>query len=541
MIRKRNILQRAFTLMELMVAIVVLLGIMVAAGRILSSTSAVSAAGRATSELLQQAVAIEQQFREDIEKISPEGFIGIHSVAVVNNVRGDFFLLDDSEPAETIIRCDQLIFFTESVASAMLNRGTTDYAGQGLASMVYYGHGLRFPQLEGMRDHNGDGAVEESDDPILLRTNSEGVITPWYEGPIDVEVRLYPDGMTERFDLEGTTYISNGTQPSSAQWTLCRQAIILGDDDYNASGDDSKKAYMATGVSTHTIFPWDPRIDGVFQGNGPTYTQVMQGRIDLAATQLDDIRQSVLQQVEVVNEPARVWRNPNSADMDQQELIASLFRWPRVEPYPPTTNRYDQILMMHALAEGCVSFKIEWTYDEGVGENTDSNGVWFPGFAYADNWPQPWWGDANRVDPDDPANLDIAFETLREYYENANGDPYDWNDDYEGNDDEDTDVAAPLINYDLIETSFGFDDGNNFVQVPVLNEVGVSEYWAIFGYNADQPFSEDGFTWLNDPSSGWQYTPKPSALRVTLRLLDRKNRMGGAWTYQFVVNIPERE
>ena len=541
MIRKRNILQRAFTLMELMVAIVVLLAIMVAAGRILSTTSAVSAAGRATSELLQQAVAIEQQFREDIEKISPEGFFGIHSVAVANNVRGDFFLLDDSEPAEAIIRCDQLIFFTESVASPMLNRGSTDYAGQGLASMLYYGHGLRFPQLEGMRDHNGDGTVEESDDPIILRDNIEGVITPWYEGPIDVEVRLYPDGQTERFDLEGTTYISNGTQPSSAQWTLCRQAIILGDDDQSESGDDQKKAYMNNGVSTHTIFPWDPRIIGVFEGNGPTYTQVMQGRIDLAATQLDDIRHSVLQQVEAQNEPARVWRNPNSNDMDQQELIASLFRWPRVEPYSPTMNRYDQILMMHAIAEGCVSFKIEWTYDEGVGENTDINGVWFPGFAYADNWPQPWWGDANRVDPDDPANLGIAFETLREYYENANGNPFDWNDDEVGNDDALTDVAAPLINYDLIEPSFGFDDGNNVVQVPVINEVGVSEYWAIFGYNADQPFSEDGFTWLNDPSLGWQYTPKPSALRVTLRLLDRQNRMGGAWTYQFVVNIPERE
>ena len=142
-----------------------------------------------------------------------------------------------------------------------------------------------------------------------------------------------------------------------------------------------------------------------------------------------------LQQVEVQNEPARVWRNPNSDDLDQQELIASIFRWPRVELYPPTTNRDDQVLMMHAIAEGCVSFKIEWTYDEGVGENTDINGVWFPGFAYADNWPQPWWGDANRVDPDDPSNLNIAFETLGEYYINANGDPFDWNDDEVGNDD----------------------------------------------------------------------------------------------------------
>lgn len=520
--------------MELMVAIIVLLSIMVAAGRILSTTSAVSATGRATNEMLQQAVAIEQQFREDIEKISPEGFLGIHCVAVANNIRGDYWLIDDSEPAEAVIRCDQLIFFTESVASPMLSRGTTDYAGQGLASMLYYGHGLRFSQLEGIQDVDGDGFAEEGDDPTILRDNYEGVITPWYEGPIQVETRRYPDSKEFRFDLEGSSYTANGTQPSSDQWTLCRQAIVLGDDDQQDSGADSKKSYLSNGVGTHTVFPWDPRINGTYEGNGPIYPHIIQGRVDLAATQLDDIRQSVLQKVEN-NRLGRVWRASADSDVDQQELIASLFRWPRVEPYPPSTSRYDQIMMMHALAEGCVSFKIEWTYDEGVGEETDANGVWFPGFAYADNWPQPWWGDANRDDPDDPDNLGITFETLREYYLNATGDPFDWNDD------ENTDIAAPLINYDLLETSFGIDDGHVLAPVPVINQVGVSDYWAIFGYNSNQPFAEDGITWLNDPNASWQYTPKPSALRITLRLLDRQDRMGGAWTYQFVVNIPERE
>ena len=77
----------AFTLRELMVAIVVLRAIMVVTGRILSITSQVAATCRANSELLQQAVAIEQQFREDIEKISPEGFFAIHSVAVANNIK----------------------------------------------------------------------------------------------------------------------------------------------------------------------------------------------------------------------------------------------------------------------------------------------------------------------------------------------------------------------------------------------------------------------------------------------------------------------
>jgi len=38
----------------------------------------------------------------------------------------------------------------------------------------------------------------------------------------------------------------------------------------------------------------------------------------------------------------------------------------------------------------------------------------------------------------------------------------------------------------------------------------------------------------------WRYTPWPSALRITARLLDRDNRLGSGWTYQFVVDLPER-
>ena len=85
--------------------------------------------------------------------------------------------------------------------------------------------------------------------------------------------------------------------------------------------------------------------------------------------------------------------------MDQQELIASLFYWPRVESYPATTVRYDQALMMSALAEGCVSFQVEWTYDEGVGAATDSNRNLFDGYDYHEHdvrGAQPWWGGSWR-------------------------------------------------------------------------------------------------------------------------------------------------
>ena len=91
-----------FTLLELMVAVVVLLAIMVAVGRIFTTTSEVSASGQAIAETLQQGVAIEQQIRDDIAKITTDGFFAIRSVSVANNIRGNYFLLDESLPPESL-------------------------------------------------------------------------------------------------------------------------------------------------------------------------------------------------------------------------------------------------------------------------------------------------------------------------------------------------------------------------------------------------------------------------------------------------------
>ena len=92
-----------------MVAVVVLLVVMIAVGRIFSMTSSVSASGVAISETLQQAVAIEQQLREDIAKVSDDGFFAIRHVAVSNNIY-QYFLIDETQPESAIIRFDQLVF-----------------------------------------------------------------------------------------------------------------------------------------------------------------------------------------------------------------------------------------------------------------------------------------------------------------------------------------------------------------------------------------------------------------------------------------------
>jgi len=110
---------------------------------------------------------------------------------------------------------------------------------------------------------------------------------------------------------------------------------------------------------------------------------------------------------------------------------------------------------------------------------------------------------------------------------------------------------------ELIEPIFQPDDGTSVVPVPTVQNTvgGVSEYWAIFGYNGHDPFYENDLDFLNDDVSvdtamdvgllpghpTWRYTPIPSALRITIRIVDRDNRLGAGWTYQFVVDLPERK
>ncbi len=586
-------LRFGFTLMELMVSIVVLLAIMIAVSRIFSVTSKVAAIGTATSSTLQQAIAIEQQLREDIAKISPEGFFAIRSVAVANNVRSEYDLLDPSQDAASIVRCDQLIFLTEAVASPMVfngaspgTNGGTNFAGQGCSAMVYYGHGLQFSRLDGIaEDEYGAPISNVSTDPILLPSNTQQIVTPWYEGMISFESRIYSDGQAERFNIvEGGGGFSGGSQPNPIDWVLCRQLIVLADDDDNSPRDTSKTIYLSSGtyspgaIAARSVFPWDPRVEA-----GDTITQIQHSRVDTAATHLADIRESVLQWEEGASSSTdRVWQgsflgntNQTVGNIDQQELIASLMYWPRVEPIPPTLDRADQAMRVAAIAQGCVTFQIEWTYDEGVGEVTDTNGQWFPGFNYADQWQQPWWGGASRVDEND---YSIDFHTLQGFYDQATGNPWDGmhtqDDPFDTHeidlpdaDAEYADVPAWSIDPWFIERKFIAGEGSSFAPVPTvegLDDDGVSEYWAIFGYNNADPLLENGLDFVNEYSANplsddgavedggwdngdqsgdvvWRYTPRPTAIRVTLRLQDPDNRLGAGWTYQFVVNIPERE
>jgi prepilin-type N-terminal cleavage/methylation domain-containing protein len=564
-----------FTLIELMVAVVVLLVVMIAVGRIFSVTSSVSASGVAISETLQQAVAIEQQLREDISKVSDDGFLAIRHVAVPNNIY-QYILIDDTQPETAIIRFDQLVFIRLGTTTpvGLISSGSGDFAGQTFASVVYYGHGVSFPDLtsEDRSEYDEDFTIY-TEDPILLLNEDDDnpVITPWYQGTVEFETTAYTGQQgAEFYEVDGFGGIINATQQLPSKWMLCRQSTALADDDQDPRAADKKRRYSANGLSTHSIFPDDPRFDTIDP-------HVQRGRVDIVSTHLGDLRQSILNRFDNLGNltgNARHWVQWETNTLDQQELIASLLQWPRIEAMPPSAFRNDQMLMMHGLAQGVVSFQIEWMYKEGVGRAMSADGVAHAGYEYANNYSQPWWGGSTREDPDDPTSP-IVFQTLSDYHASAVS-VADWYDRYYGYcetpDYEEDCVYQPAIHnvaaeavwpsypnwppydsnnpfpsdqsFSLIERRFEQGEGppNAFIPVVWDEAFGINEYWTIFGYNGTQPLMENQIDFCNkewNTSYAWRYTPRPSALRITLRLIDRGNRLGVGWTYQFIVDLPE--
>ena len=74
--------RHAFTLVELLVALTVLLVVIIATARIFGTTSKVAAIGEASADLQATATAVEKIIRADIERIARDGVLAIQCVAV---------------------------------------------------------------------------------------------------------------------------------------------------------------------------------------------------------------------------------------------------------------------------------------------------------------------------------------------------------------------------------------------------------------------------------------------------------------------------
>ena len=486
-----------FTLVELMVAVGLLLVVIVAVSRIFSTASKVASLGEAVNDILQETGAIERQIRTDISRIDFDGVLVIQCVAIRNEANQIFSpsapLIDPSRPADATIRCDQLVFFSKGTQTSARFAGNQDLGPfNGLArsnvSRILYGHGVQLPDLI------PQGATSSRPDPIAF---SDRPLLPWSFDTVASGSLEY------KYWWGGGGGVTNGTQPEARDWTLARQAILLADD-----GGDLRRFHKATDT-TPTTYGNNSAVSLFEQANLesvitdanllPNYN-VINSRVDVAATNLNDIRK-ILAPV-----GSTTWR---------QRIINGFFGpfagygqlagYVRSEKIAPSMNRQDVMLTTPTLATNCSSFMVDWTWTPEV-----------IGYVPNPQIPTQWFGFPDSQIPLVP--------------------PATWNDDWRGVKtltEDPTTTTLPLVP-SVIE-------GVN----PIIYPLGTSPpipikiYTAVFGFNGDKPFFQTlGGTVGNLDRD--DYTPWPTALRITMQLHNPEKRIEEGKTLQLIVELPKR-
>lgn len=512
--------RRGFTLTELLIAIAVLIVVILAASRIFATASQVTGIGQATSDVLTEAAAIERNLRKDIEQLSYEGVFAIRNVAVRNDINGPALLNPELEP-DAWLRCDQLVFFTDGVQNSHAARQTQGAfsKGQSTESFVYYGHAFQLPGAKPFQQQSVDRGVAHDVDPNTT-------VYPWTAGQVSMVNTVFGTAAATGGSLGTGMYAFSGggthpiAQPGARQWLLSRNAAILLDDDQQNPNLNSKGVFLDQTPTARSILLNNVALPGL--GAAFLSPQIRDGRRDAAATQLADIRQRIL------------FEGPDWQADQRAYILNNLVYYPRAERVAPSTHRIDQALTNHVLSSSCSSFIVEWTYDLGVGEATNSNpitggsttysglsnfGTNTPSAAYEPVGEIRWFGlsDASR------GVFPYSFDQ--------------WPDDWEG--------QIWRFNNITGGSSTEWTILSDNIEQLVTHSRYHEELNYVFGFNQDRPFLHP-VTGLPDPSLGVPdtdaaYTPWPSALRITMVLHDPAANLEGGRTFQFIVRLPKRE
>jgi type II secretory pathway pseudopilin PulG len=570
--RSPNDRRGAFTLTELLIAVLVLLVVIAATARIFGTAQRVTSVGEANASILQEATAIERRLRDDLSRLSDQGYMAIRNVAVRNDINdvsatNQKELLNPDLPFDAVLRLDQLVFFTQGAQDTLDFIGGVNLVNgaipAGMTSRVMYGHGVQV--LDRVKQAQYSGA-RFNPDPQL---SNGRYLSPWV-----VDTTAF-DGLSLTSTSTGPTVKVNGTQPSARDWILSRRSILLADD----GGDPS---FLGIAQNTAQLdansFEWmvkkQPTLSWFPSGVLQPSPEVLSGRFDVCAMQPDDIER-VLCRFEGTNPGASPARPlyapwivvPGTLDLPtgmsagfgpvRQRVINATFGlgvtqnqagtnvpiglacWPRVEREPPTTDKSDQMLTSGMIGGNCSSFIVEWCWRDGVARVIDESGQ--VGLAR---------------DPLNPGGSDVALIG----YTPVIAGRQDWI----GLPDDAFGLRTPTfqrrgtltlqdtgaVRWPLYAPSI---EGPAGAQVLPMVGAGIPPdkawcYTSVFGFNGSEPTY--GVTVLDSSVSPPQqrrvrvprldYCPRPSALRISMTLHDPDHRIDGGREFTFVIDLPER-
>lgn len=295
----RHTVARAFTLVELLVAIGAVAIIAVGVAAIFASVGRTVAGGRRVGQLNQYAALIERQMRADFEAMTRDGVLVIrHEEAF----EGANIPLDAEDTTPRPRRVDQIIFFTRgqfSTARSPMIPGVNATASE---AMVRYGHGVRLDPIE---DFQQDPAYERPQ-----------VDDGWFSSYANTNPYRPELGLGDStFPATNPNYYASG-------WTLQRNLVLLatpGSADQNLPpasdpvwGDlgitradaldneiqiGGQPAASTVFSSLQGIFPTNTRypvnLIRTAAGDPPRRPVLASGVVDIATTSLEEIRRYI--------------------------------------------------------------------------------------------------------------------------------------------------------------------------------------------------------------------------------------------------------
>ena len=213
---KKSHVSRAFTIVEMLVVIGILVVVTVGVATIFSSVGETVAKGRKLSELNQFAARIERVMREDFERMTRDGFLVIvnknanfgEDVQLYRgeqtNIDQDLFPAYSGDPGR-IRRSDEIMFFARGDFATQRRAVAPGMIATSSEAAIYYGHGQkRWPDLTA-------GTFDTDSNNLFFNPQ------PWdnnFDGTIDTRIGVTNNGLVNPNEF-------------ARDWSLLRHVTLL--------------------------------------------------------------------------------------------------------------------------------------------------------------------------------------------------------------------------------------------------------------------------------------------------------------------------
>jgi len=305
---------RAFTLIEMIVAIGAVALIAVGIAAVFESVGRTVAGGRRVSVLNQYAALMERQMRADFEAMTRDGVLLIrHEYAAEGaSIPGH---AEDRNPRPR--RADQILFFVRGKFSSARTPLVPGITAEASEAMVHYGHGVRLDPVDDFQSHN----LTASEPAYEMPQIDDGADSPMGGD------RRYRDTAALGYD-DGDPTTRNPNLYAS-EWTLLRKLVLLAppggaldlprdgdsfwddlvfglmdasDKDIQVGGQPAASSVFRTLAARLPVDYGDPTtiptIRGI-AGDPSRYPALASGIVDVATTDLAEVRRTILD----VNQP----------------------------------------------------------------------------------------------------------------------------------------------------------------------------------------------------------------------------------------------